>query len=116
MNLEVSRPSAFAARVLLQRLLPTLALLLAASLAAVPLQGQISQESDQLLHRMYASPDFQVKNFGPARRFRSHLKTTPGPRTRLACSSIRIPRRSGGSTLAEIIGCWTCKLARCANS
>jgi dipeptidyl-peptidase-4 len=67
MNLEVSRPSAFAARVLLQRLLPTLALLLAASLAAVPLQGQISQESDQLLHRMYASPDFQVKNFGPAR-------------------------------------------------
>jgi dipeptidyl-peptidase 4 len=67
MNLEVPRPSAFATRVLLQRLLPTLALLLAACLAAIPLQAQISLESDQLLHRMYASPDFEVKYFGPAR-------------------------------------------------
>ena len=67
MNLEVPRPSAFAARILLQRLLPTLALLLAACLAAIPLQAQISSESDQLLHRMYASPDFEVKYFGPAR-------------------------------------------------
>src|SRR3984885_7117255 len=67
MNREVSRPSVFTARVLLQRLLPALALLLAASLATIPLQAQISQESDQLLYRMYASPDFQVKHFGPAR-------------------------------------------------
>jgi dipeptidyl-peptidase-4 len=54
-------------RVLLQRFLPILALLLAAGLATIPLQAQISQESDQLLHRMYASPDFHVKSFGPAR-------------------------------------------------
>src|SRR5580658_4007539 len=67
MNLEVSRLSVCATRVLLQRLLPALALLWAAGLAAIPLQAQISQESDQLLHRMYASPDFQVKHFGPAR-------------------------------------------------
>ena len=67
MNLEGPRPSAFAVRVLLQRLLPTLALLLAACLATIPLQAQISSESDRLLRRMYASPDFEVKNFGPAR-------------------------------------------------
>ena len=67
MNREVSKPSAFAARILLQRFLPTLVLLLAASLATIPLQAQLSQESDQLLHRMYASPDFEVKFFGPAR-------------------------------------------------
>src|ERR1700689_4865420 len=67
MDLEVSIPSVFAARVLLQRLLLALALLLTASLATAPLQAQVSQESDQLLHRMYASPDFQVKHFGPAR-------------------------------------------------
>ena len=67
MNLEVRRPSAVSVRVLLQRFLPMLGLLLAASLATIPLQAQISQESDQLLHRMYASPDFEVKYFGPAR-------------------------------------------------
>ena len=67
MNREVSKPSAFPARILFQRFLPTLALLLAACLATAPLQAQISQESDQLLHRMYASPDFEVKYFGPAR-------------------------------------------------
>src|SRR5271170_4394677 len=67
MNFEVPRPSAFATHILFRRLLPTLALLLAACLATVPLQAQISQESDQLLHRMYASQDFQVKYFGPAR-------------------------------------------------
>src|SRR3984957_15929574 len=67
MNREVSKPSAFGARFLLQRFLPTLVLLLAASLAIIPLQAQISQESDQLLHRMYSSPDFEVKYFGPAR-------------------------------------------------
>jgi dipeptidyl-peptidase-4 len=35
--------------------------------AATALQAQISPESDALLHRMYASPDFEVKTFGPAR-------------------------------------------------
>ena len=67
MNLEVSRPLAFAARVLLLRVLPTIVLFLAACLGAISLQAQISSESDQLLHRMYASPDFEVKYFGPAR-------------------------------------------------
>ena len=67
MNLEGPRPSTFATRVLLQRLLPMLAVLLAACLVTIPLQAQISSESDQLLHRMYASPDFEVKYFGPAR-------------------------------------------------
>ena len=67
MNLEVARPSAFSVGVLRQRFLPMLGLLLAASLATIPLQAQISQASDQLLHRMYASPDFEVKYFGPAR-------------------------------------------------
>jgi dipeptidyl-peptidase-4 len=67
MNLEGPRPSTFATSVLLQRLLPMLTVLLAACLATIPLQAQISSESDQLLHRMYASPDFEVKSFGPAR-------------------------------------------------
>jgi dipeptidyl-peptidase 4 len=67
MNLEVPGPSALAARVLSQRCLAALLLLLAACLISIPLQAQISQESDQLLHRMYASPDFEVKYFGPAR-------------------------------------------------
>ncbi|MGA7920504.1 MAG: S9 family peptidase [Candidatus Acidiferrales bacterium] len=48
--------------------------LMQASLSAVcavlifsaPAQAQISPESDQLLHRMYASTDFKVKTFGPA--------------------------------------------------
>jgi dipeptidyl-peptidase 4 len=30
-------------------------------------QAQASADSDKLLHRMYASPDFEVKYFGPAR-------------------------------------------------
>jgi dipeptidyl-peptidase-4 len=34
---------------------------------ATALEAQISPESDALLHRMYASPDFEVKYFGPAR-------------------------------------------------
>src|SRR5579863_4509407 len=67
MNFEVSRPLALAARVLLLRVLPTIVLFLAACLGAISLQAQISSESDQLLHRMYASPDFEVKYFGPAR-------------------------------------------------
>jgi dipeptidyl-peptidase-4 len=67
MNLEGPRPSPSAARTLLQRFPSALTLLLAACLATIPLEAQISQESDQLLHRMYASPDFEVKYFGPAR-------------------------------------------------
>ncbi len=67
MNLEVSRPSIFASRFLLPRFVATLALIFGACVAAIPLHAQISPESDQLLHRMYASPDFEVKYFGPAR-------------------------------------------------
>src|SRR5271168_3066624 len=67
MNLEVSRLSVSAARVLLRRFLPALAFLVTACLVTIPLQAQISPESDQLLHRMYASPDFEVKYFGPSR-------------------------------------------------
>jgi dipeptidyl-peptidase-4 len=67
MKFEVSRPLAFSVRVFLRRFLPVLVLLSAASLAIIPLRAQISQESHQLLHRMYASPDFEIKYFGPAR-------------------------------------------------
>jgi dipeptidyl-peptidase 4 len=68
MNFEVPGPSAFAARIPFPRFFTALALLFAALLLpAAPLHAQISPESDQLLHRMYASPDFDVKYFGPAR-------------------------------------------------
>ena len=68
MNQEVSRSAAFAARILFSRLLSRLALLLAICVTAtIPVYAQISSDSDQLLHRMYASPDFEVKYFGPAR-------------------------------------------------
>src|ERR1700674_3295145 len=68
MNREVPRPPAIAERILLPRFLSVLlAFFLAACLAGIPLHAQISPESDQLLHRMYASPDFEVKYFGPAR-------------------------------------------------
>src|ERR1700748_482474 len=30
-------------------------------------RAQISPDSDKLLHRLFASPDFEVKKFGPAR-------------------------------------------------
>ncbi len=33
----------------------------------VPPTSPISPESDKLLHRLFASTDFEVKNFGPAR-------------------------------------------------
>jgi dipeptidyl-peptidase-4 len=36
-------------------------------LAANPARAQISPESDKLLHRLFASPDFEVKRFGPAK-------------------------------------------------
>ena len=67
MNFEVPRPSAFAACSKFPRFFAALTLLFAAQLSTVPLHAQISRESDQLLHRMYASPDFEVKYFGPAR-------------------------------------------------
>src|ERR1700720_1554069 len=46
-----------------------LALLLTvlAGFAASPARAQISPDSDKLLHRLFASPDFEVKRFGPAR-------------------------------------------------
>jgi dipeptidyl-peptidase 4 len=49
------------------RKLPALFILCASFLAVPAAQAQISADSDQLLHRMYASPDFEVKYFGPAR-------------------------------------------------
>jgi dipeptidyl-peptidase 4 len=49
------------------RILSVLAFCFAACVASIPLHAQISPESDQLLHRMYASGDFEVKYFGPAR-------------------------------------------------
>jgi dipeptidyl-peptidase 4 len=36
-------------------------------IAAAPARAQVSAESDKLLHRMYDSPDFEVKYFGPAK-------------------------------------------------
>ena len=33
----------------------------------LPPASSISPESDKLLHRLFASTDFEVKNFGPAR-------------------------------------------------
>ncbi len=54
-----------------RRLFLTLILALIAACSclttATALEAQISPESDALLHRMYASPDFEVKYFGPAR-------------------------------------------------
>src|ERR1700677_2688512 len=68
MNREVPRPPAIAERILLPRFLSVLlAFFLAACLAGIPLHAQISPESEQLLQRMYASGDFEVKYFGPAR-------------------------------------------------
>jgi dipeptidyl-peptidase-4 len=68
MKREASRPSVIAERILSPRFLSRLALVFAAYLiGTVALRAQISPESEQLLHRMYASPDFEVKYFGPAR-------------------------------------------------
>ena len=49
------------------RLLAVLLACCAAFWAAAPVEAQVSADSDKLLHRMYASPDFEVKYFGPAR-------------------------------------------------
>src|SRR5277367_4051276 len=67
MNRKVPSPFASAGRILIARCWSWLALCLAACLATIPAQAQISPESDQLLHRMYASEDFEVKYFGPSR-------------------------------------------------
>src|SRR5271169_3960137 len=67
MNRKVPSPFASAGRILIARCWSWLALCLAACLVTVPLHAQISPESDQLLHRMYASPDFEVRYFGPSR-------------------------------------------------
>src|SRR5271154_6138153 len=47
--------------------LALLLVLCAGFLVAYPAHAQISADSDKLLHRMYASSDFEVKQFGPAR-------------------------------------------------
>ena len=49
------------------RLLVSLVLTLAMLAVASAARAQISPESDKLLHRFFASPDFEVKKFGPAR-------------------------------------------------
>ncbi|MFZ3218227.1 MAG: S9 family peptidase [Candidatus Acidiferrales bacterium] len=69
MNIRVRSSSRLAAGIFLRRCRAALFVLFAACLCltAVPLPAQISPESDQLLHRMYASNDFEVKYFGPAR-------------------------------------------------
>jgi dipeptidyl-peptidase-4 len=46
---------------------PSLLVVYASFLAIPPAHAQVSADSDKLLHRMYASPDFEVKYFGPAR-------------------------------------------------
>src|ERR1700678_2897828 len=46
---------------------PVLLALCAGFWAVSPARAQVSADSDKLLHRMYASPDFEVKYFGPAR-------------------------------------------------
>ncbi len=68
MNCTFSSAPDFFVHITLRRFLKLiLSLITVCLLAATPLPAQISQESDQLLHRMYASPDFEVKYFGPAR-------------------------------------------------
>ncbi|MFZ0232798.1 MAG: DPP IV N-terminal domain-containing protein, partial [Candidatus Acidiferrales bacterium] len=69
MNRNLSASPEFYARNTRRRILKLILALCAAAafLPAAPLQAQISPASDQLLHRMYASPDFEVKYFGPAR-------------------------------------------------
>lgn len=49
------------------KFLPVVLSVLFFTIATVPAHAQISKESDALLHRMYASPDFEVKYPGPAR-------------------------------------------------
>ena len=68
MNCTFSSAPDFSVHITLRRFLKLiLSLITVCLLAATPLPAQISPDSDQLLHRMYASPDFEVKYFGPAR-------------------------------------------------
>ncbi|HXP71428.1 MAG TPA: S9 family peptidase, partial [Candidatus Dormibacteraeota bacterium] len=48
-------------------MLVSLVLTLATLAVASTARAQISPDSDKLLHRLFASPDFEVKKFGPAR-------------------------------------------------
>ena len=66
MNCDVPRLVHFWARIFRRRFCSALMLFIATLLITTPLHAQISQESDQLLHRLYDSPDFDVKYFGPA--------------------------------------------------
>src|ERR1700723_881311 len=60
--------SFLAGRFCRSRLIAALALALCCAFPAVaPARAQVSADSHKLLHRMYASPDFEVKYFGPAR-------------------------------------------------
>ena len=68
MNRHCSVATNFSILNVRRRLLTLILVLFAACLAAgTTLYAQISPESDALLHRMYASPDFEVRTFGPAR-------------------------------------------------
>jgi dipeptidyl-peptidase 4 len=68
MSRNFSAAPDFSVRNFRRRFLTLILALAAACLAgSTALQAQISPASDQLLHRMYASPDFEVKTFGPAR-------------------------------------------------
>ena len=67
MNFEGPKASVLLARILSVPLFIALAFFFAVCGSAISLQAQLSPESDQLLHRMYASSDFEVKYFGPAR-------------------------------------------------
>ena len=67
MNLRMAAPSRTCALRACQFLISLLAFAISALAAPTQLRAQTSPESDKLLHRLFASPDFEVKRFGPAR-------------------------------------------------
>ena len=67
MNLRTGKPSRTRARYARQLFISLLAFALGALAAPTQVRAQTSPESDKLLHRLFASPDFEVKKFGPAR-------------------------------------------------
>ena len=67
MNLRMAEPSRPHAPRACQFLISLLAFALGALAATTQARAQTSPESDKLLHRLFASPDFEVKKFGPAR-------------------------------------------------
>jgi len=67
MNLRTGKPSRTRARCARQLFISLLAFALGALAAPTQVRAQTSPESDKLLHRLFASPDFEVKKFGPAR-------------------------------------------------